>query len=44
MPLNTKIFNLSYFDFVTLDDLNLTQGHQRLTRVIRGIPDTIHAV
>ena len=32
------------FDLVTSDDLDLTRGHQRLRRVLRSIPNTIHAV
>ena len=32
------------FDFMILDDLDLTQGHQGLRRVLRSIPGTIHAV
>ena len=39
-----KILNLTFFDPVTLDDLELSQGHKRLRRVLRSILDTIHAV
>ena len=37
-------FKFGPFDFVTLDDLDLTQGHKRLRKVLRSIPDTIHVV
>ena len=36
--------NLTSFDLVTLDDLDLTQGHKRLRRVLSSIPDTMYAV
>ena len=39
-----KILNLTFFDPVALDDLELSQGHKRLRRVLRSILDTIHAV
>ena len=34
--------NLTFFDLVTLDDPDLTQGHKRLRRILRSIQDTIH--
>ena len=38
-----KIFNLIIFDLMTLDDLDLTQGHKRL-RGPWSIPHMIHVV
>ena len=40
MPHSTQTF----FDLVTLDDIELTKGHKRLIRVLGSIPDTIHVV
>ena len=41
----TQNFKFDIFsDLVTLDNFDLTQGHQRLARVHRSIPDTIQAV
>ena len=43
----TQTHNLktSYlFELVTLDDLDLTQGHKMLRTVLRNIPDVIHLV
>ena len=37
-------FKFDLFNLVTLDNLDLTQGHKRLRRVLRSVPDTIHAV
>ena len=42
----TQIQNLhfTFFDQVTSDDLDLTRAYQSLSKVLRGIPDTINAV
>ena len=40
----TNHFRFDFFDLLTLDDLDWTQGHKRLMMVIRSIPDTIHVV
>ena len=40
----TQNLEFNLFDLVTLDDLDLTQCHKRLRRVLRRIPDTIHVV
>ena len=39
----TQIFEFGFY-LVTLDDLDLTQGHKRLRRVLKSNPDTIHVV
>ena len=44
IPPKLKILHLAVYDLVTLDDLELTQGHKRLRRVLRSIPATIHVV
>ena len=41
IPKNMK---LDLVDLVSLDDLDMTQGHRMLRTVLRGTPDTIHAV
>ena len=41
---HTQNFKLYVFNSVTLDDLELSQGHKRLRRVLRSVLDTIHAV
>ena len=43
-PPKLKILNLTFFDLVTSDDLDLTQCHKRHKRVLKSIPDTIHVV
>ena len=43
-PPEPKILILAISNLVTLDDLVLTQGHKRLKRVFRSIPDTIRVV
>ena len=42
----TKTYNFEFdlFDLVTLDDLDFTQGHKSLRKMLRSIPDTIHVV
>ena len=40
----TQNFIFDLFDLVTLDDLNLTQGHEMPRRVLRSIPDTMYAI
>ena len=40
----TQHFKFDLFDLVTLGGLDLTQGHIRLSRVLRSIQDTIHVV
>ena len=40
----TQNSKFDLFDLVTLDDLDLSQGHKRLRRVLRSIPDMIHVV
>ena len=42
-PPKPKISNLTSFNLLTLDDIDLTQGHKRLRRVLKSIPDTIKA-
>ena len=37
-------FKIDLFDLVTLDDLDLAQGHKKLRRALRSIQDTIHVV
>ena len=44
ITLHKLIFLSKLFDFMILDDLDLTQGHQVLRRVLRSIPGSIHAV
>ena len=39
-----KKLNFTFFNLVTLDDLQSTQGQKTLRRVLRGIPDTIHVI
>ena len=34
----------TFFNLVTLDDLQLTQGQKTLRGVLRGIPHTIHVI
>ena len=43
-PPKPKILFLTFFDLVTLDDLDLTEGHKRLRRMLRSIPDMIRVV
>ena len=40
----TLNFKFDLFDLVTLDDLQFSQGHKRLKRILRIIPYTIHVV
>ena len=40
----TQNFKFHLFGLVTLDDLDLTQGHKGLKSVLRRIPDTIDVV
>ena len=40
----TQNLKIDLFDLATLDDLDLTQGHNRLRRVFRSIPDTLHVI
>ena len=40
----TQHFKFDPFDLVILDDLDLTQGHKGLRRVLGSIPETIHVV
>ena len=42
--IQTKNVEFTFFDLVTLDDIELTQGHKRLRRVLESVPDTIHVV
>ena len=41
---HSKLLNLAFFDLVILDNLDLAQGHKRLSRVLKNIPDMIHVV
>ena len=43
-PTKVKILKLPFFDIVTLDGHELSQGHKRLRRVLKSILDTVHAV
>ena len=40
----TKTLNLTFFDLMTLDDLDLKQSHKMLRKVLRSIPETVHVV
>ena len=40
----TQNFKFELCDLVTLDDLDLSQDHKRLRRVLRSIQDAMHIV
>ena len=44
IPPQTQNYKSDPFDLVALDDHDLTQCKQRLRKVFRSIPDTIHAI
>ena len=40
----TENSQFDLFDLVTVGDIDLTRGHQMFRRVIRIVPDAIHAI